>query len=65
MTAVDAPARYRVTAACVSVKTSSMGPFHSRTGVVVVMLYRGSVLPADVPAAQIARLLSLEMIEEV
>ena len=59
------PTRYRITGACVTVKTATGAGAIGRGGPVVATLYRGSMLPADVPPAQVARLLGMDMIEAI
>lgn len=61
-----APVRYRVRAALVSVKTEALvGVASGRNGYTFVSLYRGSVIPGDVPVEDVRRLLADGLIEEV
>ena len=60
------PTRYRVTAEYIMVKTAGLaGIIPGRGGYCVVGLYRGALLPADVPAESIEHHLSSGMIEAV
>ena len=63
--AAEAP-RYRVSGKYVTVKTAGLaGMTPSRSGYAVVGLYRGALLPVDVTAADVTRLLARGLIEEV
>lgn len=59
--------RYRVTAACVSVKTASGISLPGRSPFTYTTLYKGATLPSDVPEDDVRRLLGKEAIvaEEV
>ncbi|WP_446218811.1 hypothetical protein [Micromonospora sp. IBHARD004] len=62
------PKRYRITGACVQVKTDALAGMlasHVRSGHCVVTLYRDSLLPIDAPADQVEHLLQSGLIEEV
>lgn len=65
-TQAEAPPRYRVTGALITVKTASLaGIVPGRTGYAFVSLYKGALLPADVPEESIKRHLEMGAIEEV
>jgi hypothetical protein len=58
--------RYRVTAPLATCKTRALaGVIPGRSGYTVVSLYRGSLIPADAPAADVERLLGQGFIEAV
>lgn len=62
----EAPTQYRVTGELVTVRTGSLaGIVPGRGGYAFVSLYRGSLLPADVPEDAITRHLEQGLIEEV
>jgi hypothetical protein len=55
--------RYRVVAEYITVRTAQFGGHPTSRGPAMVGVYRDRVLPTDVPADDIERLLALGMIE--
>jgi hypothetical protein len=57
---------YRVTAPLVSIRTAALaGVIPGRTGYTLISLYKGAVVPADAPEADVQRLLAGGYIQAV